>query len=288
LFATSPRAAVSGTALRLVRAERRGFDGPAEFLRDPAGRAHLDTYLADLTRPYGLAFDPPAEYGQSYGEMAETLIRTTVSADEPVDLLVLAFAVHDMQPGRATATYLSHVCPGTPLSFAICEQGSAAAFSALRVARDYAATAGCRRALLIVAEQASVPYPTDAAVPARHRGIALLFDSDAGAAGSAGPRLIALRQQSGVPADQVPTHAAVAFAELAAGHTSPRFVLSEALAGAWPAADSVVASEGQPITGLWWQLLDELAGDLAGTDLLVAADYDPQLGCLSLAGFAPA
>jgi hypothetical protein len=274
---------LSGLDLRLVRAERLGFDQPAEFLRDPAGRAHLDTYLTDLTKPYQLPYEPPTEYGQSYGEMAEALIGATVPADEPVDLLVLAFAVHDMQPGRATATYLSHVCPGTPLSFAICEQGSAAPFSGLRVARDYAASAGCRRALLIVAEQANVPYPTDGAVPARHRAIALLFDAEADS--STGPKLVGVRQRSGVPAADVADRAAAELAELAIGYLKPRLLLSEALAGAWPAADAVIAPAGQPSTGLWWQLLDEV-DDVAGTDLLVAADYDPQLGCLSLAALS--
>ncbi|MFL6162129.1 MAG: 2-hydroxy-acid oxidase [Jatrophihabitantaceae bacterium] len=293
MFVTSsqpvPSAGSTGGGLRLVRAERQGFAGPAEFLHSPDDRAHLGNYLADLTRPYGLTvpgelFDSPSDLGQSYGEMAEALIRATVPVDEPVDLLVLAFAVHDMQPGRATATYLSHVCPGTPLSFAICEQGSAAAFSGLRVARDYAASAGCRRTLLIVAEQASVPYPTHAPVPARHRGVALLFDAES-PDGPSGPRLVGLRQQGGVPAGEVAARAAACLAELTAGDGRSRLVVSEALAWAWPAAGARVAPAGQPSTGLWWQLIDELAD---GPDLVVAADYDPDLGYLCLAALSRA
>jgi hypothetical protein len=34
--------------------------------------------------------------------MAEQLIGEVVSADEPVDLLVLAFSPHDVRPGRQT------------------------------------------------------------------------------------------------------------------------------------------------------------------------------------------
>jgi len=305
VFVSSPQpAAVSSTAgsstagrqlrLYLRRAERREFSRPAEFLHDPAARAHLGDYLADLTRPYQLSvppelFDSAGGLGQSYGEMAEDLIRATVPVDEPVDLLVLAYAVPDMQPGRATATYLSHVCPGTPLSFAITEQGSAAGFSGLRVARDYAASAGFRRVLLLVAEQASVPYPAAAAVPARHRGIALLLDTEPLPSGR---RLAALRQRAGVPAAEVAGRAAAELAELTAELAAdtdvadidepPRLVLSESLAAAWPAADGRVAPAGQPTTGLWWQLLDEVHDD----GPLVVADYDPQLGYLCLAGWS--
>jgi hypothetical protein len=304
VFVTSSQPAPSAgstAGLRLVRAERRSFAGPAEFLADPAGRAHLEGYLADLTRPYALRLDPAVEYGQSYGEMAEALIRATVPAGEPVDLLVVAFAVHDMQPGRATATYLSHVCPGTPLSFAICEQGSAAAFSGLRIAQDYTASAGCRRALLIVAEQAALPYHSTASLPVEHRAVALLFDGRPAGQADNGKHSAApswqvgdLRQLTGVGREQVPAAAAGQLAELSAGHHEVRVVLSATLADAWPhrpAELARVVPAGQPDTGLWWQLLDELEQFDAGPgscDLLVAADYEPELGYLCLVTIEPA
>jgi hypothetical protein len=46
-----------------------------------------------------------------------------------------------------------------------------------------------------------------------------------------------------------------------------------------------VMPPGQPSTGVWWGLLDELAGDAARADLLVAADYDPGLRYLCLTAF---
>src|SRR5258708_9696394 len=135
-----------------------------------------------MARPYGRKVpaapcgEPPSPaLGHSYGEMARVLIGAFVPADEPVDLLVLAFSIHDLRPGRQTAAYLSHVTPGAPMAFAICDQGSAAAFSGLRVAREYAASAGIRRALLIVAEQAALPYDCPATPPAQHRGVAILY-----------------------------------------------------------------------------------------------------------------
>src|SRR4029077_3226752 len=113
--------------------------------------------------------------GQSYGDMAAELIGSAVRADEPVDLLVLAFSIHDLRPGRPGAAYLSHVTPGAPMAFAICDQGSAAAFSGLRIAGEYASSAGIQRALLIVVEQAALPYDCPVPVPAQHRGVAMLY-----------------------------------------------------------------------------------------------------------------
>src|SRR5215217_3634459 len=147
MFVTRPGRPAPRTGLRLVRAERATFTGPAQFLSDEGNRASAGTYFADMTRPYGAELAPvSAALGHSYGEMAKALLEKVVPAQEPVDLLVLAFSIHDMWPGRATAAYLSHLCPGTPLSFAICDQGSAAAFSGLRIAREYLGVAGCRQA----------------------------------------------------------------------------------------------------------------------------------------------
>ncbi|MGN9914543.1 hypothetical protein ACTMTJ_44125 [Phytohabitans sp. LJ34] len=158
--------------LWLARAARRVFDEPAARTAHPEHEARFAGYLADLVEPYGLTPHPPAG-GQSYGEMAAALIADVVRPDEPVDLLVLAFAVPDVRPGRAAATYLSHVCPGSPLAFAVCDQGVAAGFTALRIAQSYP---DCRRSLVIVVEQATLHYdlPAPAPLPTRHAGVALL------------------------------------------------------------------------------------------------------------------
>ena len=315
------------TGLRLLRAARATFTGPAALLGDPVLRERAAGYLADLTRPYGLRvpdglFDAPsAALGQSYGEMAAELIPAVVAPDEPVDLLVLAFAVHDMLPGRATAAYLSHVCPGTPMSFALCDQGSAAAFTGLRIAGGY----GCRRALLVTVEQAVLPYDAAVAVPARHRAVAMLCDAlpddgphrdgdatggaarhgDDGATGGdsdgaaggperiglgGGARVTALRQHVDVDAGDVAALAAAEVRELTAGRTDVAVVLGADLAAAWPGpgGDAVTAGpRRQPSTGVWWALLDRLAGD-APPRTVLAADYEPGLGHLSVVALEPA
>jgi hypothetical protein len=266
VFATTGSHSPVPSGLRLARIERLGFDRPAGDLDRPE---HLAGYLADLVRPYPVELVSAMPAGQSYAEMATALIAATVADSEPVDLLLLCFAVPDLHPGRATATYLSHLCPGTPLSFAICEQGSAAAFTGLRIASEYLASPDCQRALLLVVEQAGLPYPVPVPVPAEHRGVALLLES-----GADGPQLRSLHQAGGVSPDQV----TVKLAELVADQPKARLLLSESLAVHWSEqADSL--PKGQPSTGLWWQLCDELTEH---TDLLLA-DYEAQLGCLSLA-----
>ncbi len=122
--------------LRVVSAARRTFGGFSDLAFDP----RLRLFLADLVRPFGLPLrddllDNGA--GHSYGEMAAEVIREAVPVDSPVDLLVMAFGIHDIWLGRATASYLSEVCPGDAMGFAVCDQGAAAAFTALRLIGEY-------------------------------------------------------------------------------------------------------------------------------------------------------
>lgn len=281
--------------LSLVRAVRRAFTGSAEFLADPHNRARVAEYLTDMARAYGcevpaeLFGEPPSpEIGQSYGEMAQALIGSVVAADEPVDLLILAFSIHDVRPGRQTAAYLSHVTPGAPMAFAICDQGSAAAFTGLRIAGEYVSSAGVRRTLLIVVEQAALPYECPVPLPAQHRGVAMLLGAGAGP-GAAAPRarLVGVRQRSGVPPVDVAGRADAELADLTAGHDRVRLVLTDAIAAAWSPPGRVrVMPPGQPSTSVWWGLIDELTScDPDRSELLVAADYDADLHYLCLTAF---
>jgi hypothetical protein len=287
-IASPPAGPVARRDLHLVRAVRRAFPGPAEFLGDPGHRAQIAAYMADLARTGGrevsvdLLGEPPApDLGHSYGEMAEALIGSAVRADEPVDLLVLAFSVHDVRPGQQTAAYLSHLTPGAPMAFAVCDQGSAAAFSGLRIAREYASSAGVRRALLIVVEQGVLPYRCPVPLPSRHQGAALLF----GDCATPRAQVVGVRQDPGVPPDDVAAAAAAHLADLTAGRTDVTLVLGDSLARLWTApaaARTRVGPTVQPSTGVWWGLVDELTGE---PGLLVAADYDADLRYLCLAAF---
>jgi hypothetical protein len=248
--------------VRLIRAVRREFHGPAAFLDDPGHRAFATEYLADMVRPHGLALDAELS-GQSYGEMAEALLHEAVGADEPVGTLVVAFAHHDVYPGRALATYLSHLCPGRPAAFAVCDQGSAAAFTALRLLGAADPAPDPAPALLIVVEQSQLPYRSEAAAPARSRGVAMLWARH----GPGG----AVRQRAGVAPAELPG---------LIPQDAERLVLGEALASAWPdrPAHAEIAPAGQPMTGVWWSLAEPDA-----TGPVTVADYEPALGCFSCA-----
>jgi hypothetical protein len=288
----------SWDGLRISRAGRRAFDGTSDSALHPALRG----FLADLVRPYGLALrdDLLARgSGHSYGEMAGALVGTAVPADQPVDLLMLAFAMPDVWPERATASYLSHVCPGDPMAFAICDQGAAAAFTGLRLAGEYARTDGCRRALLLIVEQATLHYEPagPAAAPARHTAVALLCD------GSGPARLETVRQHAGVPPAEAGALLAAELAGLSAGRAGVTLVIGhelacltvgsggpstgEALSGT---VDQVrIAPAGQPSTGVWWELAGELSAWAAGGRLVLLAEYDQALRylCLSAVDAGP-
>lgn len=264
LFTAVPAGPATGQVY-VNRTARRTFDEDCNFLKAPAHRAAVGGYLSDLLRPYAMAVREDqlaAGNGQSYGEMAARLIADVADEDEPVDLLVLAFAVPDVQPGRATATYLSEVCPGNPLSFAICDQGAAAAYTGLRLVSEYVATGGCQRALLILVEQTTPLYDVagPAPVPARSAGVALLcgFRPDATATG----RLGAVEIRGDVSTETAVEHVA---ASRAAGLTT---IVGSGLSDVDPAA--VAAPTGQPFTGVWWRWAEP-----AGPAPVRLIDYDP-------------
>jgi 4-hydroxymandelate oxidase len=279
--ATGPHGALP----RISRAERRVFDGFSQAAFDPV----LRVFLADLVRPYGLALreDLLREgAGHSYGEMADPLVRAAVADGEPVDLVVLAFAIHDIRLGRATALYLSDACPGEPMAFAVCDQGNAAAFTALRLVGEFTRGGTCRRCLLVVVEQSTLHYRPagPAPIPDRHAAVALLFD-DSGPAGL-GPA----RQHTAVPPGQVGALRAADVAELAGGREDVTLVLGAGLAGLGlpRLVDRVVsAPAGQPFTGPWWELAGGLPGWADRGGLVMLADHDPQLRylCLSTMDF---
>jgi hypothetical protein len=227
------------------------------------------------------------------------LVSELVPPDQPADALILGFAMPDVDPGRATATFLGHVCAGAPVAFAVCDQGCAAGFTALRLARDCAPGSGWRRVLVAVAEQTRLDYdpPAPASVPARNAGFAMLCDARPGAvpgepAGGGAPRLRAVRVCPGVPAGQA---CAVLGRALAggpeAGEEQHMLVLGEgltALAGdggrGW--GRTLALPAGQPLTGVWRELATWAAATAGGS--LTIADYDPALRYLCQATFTKA
>jgi hypothetical protein len=269
----TPGAGAPGDPLRIAGAHRLIFEDTSVTAWDPL----LRLYLTDMVAPYGLPLREELLVegaGHSFGEMAEPLIAALVSADEPVDLLVLAFAMHDLRLGRATATYLSSICPGAPFAFALCDQGNAAAFTGLRLIDAYARTGACRRALLVVLEQSALHYEPALQVPlpARHAGVALLLD----AAGTIPLRPV--RQHISVTAQGVSALLGAEVAELSAGRDEVTVILGGGLSELELPGRVLRAPDGQPSTGAWW----ELASLSEPGQLMIVAEYEPQLGYLSI------
>src|SRR5581483_9031662 len=142
----------AGHAWGVRGAVRMAFPQPAQQVHDAAYAARLDLYMQDMLREHGLdaSSDDRDWTGWSYSEMATALIQRAVPAHESVDLLVLAYAIPDINPGRNMAALLSGRCPGKPLAFGLTDQGVVAPFTALRLIREYARTAGLHRALLLI------------------------------------------------------------------------------------------------------------------------------------------
>jgi 4-hydroxymandelate oxidase len=273
---------VNSAGPRISGAWRRAFDGDSAAASEPA----FGIYVADLARPYGLPLRDDlikAGRGQSYGEMAGDLLAEKLSPDEPIDLLVLAFAVSDVVPERATASHLSYRCPGSPLAFAVCDQGSAAPFTGLRLIREYFRAGSCERAMLVTAEQSVLHYQlgTPAPVPATHAVVALLCDR------SGAGRPAAVRQHANVAPGRVASLLAGELTGTGAGHGEVTLVAGTALAEIAGAALTgtgvrlLIAPEGQPCTGVWWDAAGRLATS-PGPGRLLLADYDPLLGNLSI------
>ncbi len=285
MYRSSPPTIGAGAPpLRISRAARAVFDEQAEAARSPAYR----TYLTDMVRPYGLSVDTEAlseGRGQSYGDMAGPLIAQIAAEDQPADLLVMAFAIPDVTPWRCTASYLSHLCPGSPMAFAVCDCGTTAAFTGLRLIRAHALGAGSPRALLIVAEQADINHelPIPAATPVRHAAVALRCDP-------AGPGLVdSVRLRTGVTRSEAGSLLTAALAELSAGHGHVTVIAGAELAeqvaaAALPvAAEVVLAPAGQPSTGVWWEVAGRLDDWATRGQRVLVADYDPLPGSLCLA-----
>jgi hypothetical protein len=282
--ASLPALGAGARPLRISSAARRVFDEQADSARDPA----YHTYLRDMVRCYGLSVDTEAlgeGRGQSYGDMAGALLAQAVPADQPVDLLVMAFAVPDVMPWRCTAAHLSHLCPGNPMAFAVCDCGTTAAFTGLRLIRAHAVGTGPPRALLMVLEQAAVNHelPVPAATPTRHAAVVLRCDL-------AGSGLVdSVRLRAGVAKAEAGRLLAAGLAELSASRGDVTVIAGAGLAeaallAALPVAgEVVVAPAGQPSTGVWWEVAGRLNGWAARGRRVLVADYDPLPGSLCLA-----
>jgi hypothetical protein len=273
-----------GGRLRLHRAAGRTFDELTGQALNPSLRG----YVADMTAPFGIAVREDLieqGVGHSYGEMCVPLLTELVSEERPADLLVLATGIPDDRLGRATATYLSWHCAGAPLAFAVCDQGLLAAFTALHLIDGYARTGGCRRAVLLVAEQPTLFHelPAPAPVPDRAAAVGVVLEA-------AGPQdALSIQRQTRVEEHRVAEVLATEVARLSGDGPEPTVLLGAGLAEVAAdrslGGDVRVCRRGQPYTGIWFELSRELPRWRESGVPVLLAEYDPTLGFLVSAAF---
>lgn len=235
-----------------VRALARSFPGSSDLAGDPV----LREYLADAARPYRVAVredELAAAAGHSYGEMGQALLEELVGPDAEVDVLVLAHAVPDVRPGRATALYLSGVCPGRPHAFAVTDQGVTAAYTAIRLAATFLDSGEARNALILILEQAAQFHemPEPVSLPKQHAGVALWLE----------PGAATVNQHTCVSRDE----AMRLLPEV------PLLILGDGLA---------TVAGAQPMTAAWAAYAEQKTP-------AVVADYDPDIRTLSICTLGP-
>lgn len=116
-----------------------------------------------LLAPYGMRFSEQlARQGRNvgFGALAEQLLSAAPGQPAEPDMIIVAYALPDPRSlGKTVSSHLNHLLGGRSRSFAVSEQGLAAPFTALRIARAYAQSGRCASLALFVLEQTTLPYP---------------------------------------------------------------------------------------------------------------------------------
>lgn len=291
MFVTGPPATDDLTegrgGVRVHRAAARIVDEPTDRALNPT----MGRYVADMTAPHGLAVrEDLLEQGDgyAYGEMCVPLLTELVAPDRPAELLVLATDVPDVRYGRATATFLSWHCAGKPLAFAVDDQGPLAAFTALHLIDGYARTGGCRRAVLLVAEQPTVFHELAAHTPVPVRaaaaGLVLEVGGSPDHVSDAVPDALSVRRHTDLAEHDVPAALAAEVSGLACDGAPPVVLLgprlAEVVAGRDLGGDVRECGVDQPFTGVWLELARGLPDWQACGGRVLLAEYDPVRGYL--------
>ncbi len=246
-------------------------------------------HFTDLTSGYDVALRPELlGAGTTFTALTRALHERLEPLDVPVELALVAHATPDLDCRLAAATYLSEALPGNPLSFSVSDVGVCAPFAAIRLARDYAARHGYRRALVVIADQSTLPYDV-AARPAGDAGVALLLEAGSAPLSLVHKAGVSERDLSAVLATALAEVLSAAPAEVLAG-SEPlsvvggaaldpelvRSVLAEVLPAEAAGSGVRSARAGYPCTALWEGLAEP-------SGWVVLVEYDPATGDLGVA-----
>jgi hypothetical protein len=245
-------------------------------------------YLADMVTPYRVPYSERLFVDgnhNSYSHLGQLLVAQAGLCPE---LLLVAHATADCEPGRSLSGHLSTVCPGDPLVFAVSDQGDLGPFRALGILRQYVAAGWRRDALLLVLDQSTLPYPGGR--PAGHErtdhAIGLTFGPGSGDA--TGLALTTVAQRFDVSSSDVTGAIADIVAGLPATDgavtvVATSAVLEHAELPAALAGQLRVAESGPRCVPPWATLATLVAEGVPGRIVLV--EYDESLTGLAVAVF---
>jgi hypothetical protein len=260
--------------LGLARIAHRRFGSGTSRIDDEFSVRHF----SDLTTGHGVAYRGDIAAGNTFTTMAMELIDAVTPADGQIELVIVAHTTPDLDCRLAATTYLSHALPGCSLVFAVSDGGAATPYTALRLAGYYAGRHGYQCVLVLLMDQATLPYdiPPDS-LPAGDAAVGILLRRTS-------PTGLAFRQSTGVMAADLP---AAVEATLAAMTEPDEPVAMIAGAGVdpdrdLPECDDVIwcAPDGFPCTATWEGLAGQIGTRVAGRIVLV--DYDRRTQDLSV------
>lgn len=121
----------------------------------------LDAYHRELLAPFGIEVDDELlkrSRNIGFPELAVDALAALPLRITDLDLLILSYGLPDRYPLKSTTSNLNHLLGGGSRSFAICEQGLHAPFTALRVGDAFTRSGRCSSLALFVCEQTTLPY----------------------------------------------------------------------------------------------------------------------------------
>jgi hypothetical protein len=265
---------------RLAAIRHRPFDANPERPAFPG----LTDLFAERLAAYGVPVDhdgPLIGNRNSYARMsAQLLPELTVGAGP--DLVVLAHCLPDCDLSTSVAGYLEQQIGTQPLVFAVTEQGRTTPFAALRVAQDLLRAGGHERIAVLVLDQETLVY-ADPALDGIDRdtdhAVGLLLTGDAPI------RIGPVLQFTGVDVDRVVGALEAELDRLRLpGDTT--LIAGAAVPAVRHPYRRRTAAPQRMCTGVWVELAAELSGPAgAGPRTVLATEYEPDLGYLSLAVF---
>lgn len=238
--------------------------------------AVLDAYHRELLAPFGIKVDDELLKRSphiGFSELAADALAALPQRITDPDLLILSYGLPDSYPLKSTTSNLNHVLGGGSRSFAVCEQGLHAPFTALRIGDAFARSGRCSSLALFVCEQTTLPYhdPLVHDTPLTNSAALLYFGSSDGwqfrQSRVAGPGESLGRLVATLLGDPADGHALVV-----AGPWASRQDLDVV------AAPIHYVAPGSYCTSVWLDLARQYRSWAETYDVLVLCDTDPRTG----------